>query len=401
MRRSSPRPSGIVSSPSLAIAYDAGGRLLKFGGDALLLLFTGIDHEARACQTAYDMRRKLREVGRMTVLGQRVTLRMSIGVNSGQFDLFLVGASHRELIVTGPAASTTVSMEGTATAGEIVVSEQTAAALSSPDLGPAKGAGRLLRRRPAVTASPTPRNAVDSSVDLSRCIPVAILDSALRSGHEPEHRRVTVAFLHFDGTDAMFAREGAIAVADYLDHLVTDVQEAVDAQDITFLGTDIDHDGGKVILVAGAPSTSGDDEHRMLLAVRQILDRDRSPSVRVGVNRGPVFAGDIGPGVPAHLHGDGRCREPGGAPDGEGIPRAGSGHPRGVVPSGFTIRCHRGRAVLREGEGQAGGGLRCRRPDRRPTGRDRHTLAPDRSQGGDGTIAPSCRCRTSRVRIGH
>ncbi len=79
----------------LAIAYDAGGRLLKFGDDALLLLFTGVDHEARACRTAYDMRRKLREVGRMTVLGQRVTLRMSIGVHSGQFDLFLVGASHR------------------------------------------------------------------------------------------------------------------------------------------------------------------------------------------------------------------------------------------------------------------------------------------------------------------
>ncbi len=54
-----------------------------------------------------------------------------------------------------------------------------------------------------------------------------------------------------------------MAVADYLDNLVTDVQEAVDAQGITFLGTDIDHDGGKVILVAGAPSTSGDDEHRM------------------------------------------------------------------------------------------------------------------------------------------
>ena len=279
----------------LAIAYDAGGRLLKFGGDALLLLFTGVDHEARACRTAYDMRRKLREVGRMTVLGQRVTLRMSIGVNSGQFDLFLVGASHRELIVTGPAASTTVSMEGTATAGEIVVSERTAAALSPTDLGPARGVGRLLRRRPAVTASPTPRDAVDSSVDLSRYIPVAILDSALRSGHEPEHRRVTVAFLHFDGTDAMFARDGAEAVTGYLDKLVTDVQEAVDAQAITFLGTDIDHDGGKVILVAGAPSTSGDDEHRMLLAVRQIMDQDRSPSVRVGINRGPVFAGDIGP----------------------------------------------------------------------------------------------------------
>ncbi len=279
----------------LEIAYDAGGRLLKFGGDALLLLFTGVDHEARACRTAYEMRGKLREVGRMTVLGHRVTLRMSIGVHSGSFDMFLLGASHREFVVTGPAASTTVSMEATASAGEIVVSDRTAAALSASDLGSLKGVGQLLRRCPTVSGAPTPRDAVDSGVDLSRCVPVAILDSALRSGNEPEHRRVTVAFIHFDGTDAMFAGGGANAVADYLDTLVTDVQEAVDRQGITFLGTDIDHDGGKVILVAGAPSTSGDDEHRMLLALRQIMDRDRSPRVRVGVNRGPVFAGDIGP----------------------------------------------------------------------------------------------------------
>jgi class 3 adenylate cyclase/tetratricopeptide (TPR) repeat protein len=280
----------------LDIAYDNGGRLVKFGGDALLLLFSGTEHEQRACRATFRMRRALVEVGRLTVLGQRVTLRMSVGIHSGRFDVFLVGASHRELVVTGPAASATVSMEAAAVAGEILVSEQTAAALSSSDLGPAKDGGRLLRRAPAVSAtSATPRDPVDTAADLSRCIPVAILDSVLSASHEPEHRRVTVAFVHFDGTDAMLESEGSEVVADYLDQLVTDVQVAVDGQGVTFLGTDIDHDGGKVILVAGAPSTSGDDELHMLVALRQILDRKRRPQLRVGVNRGPVFVGDIGP----------------------------------------------------------------------------------------------------------
>ena len=228
--------------------------------------------------------------------------------------------------MTGPAATTTVSMEATASAGEIVVSERTAAALSASDLGLAKGAGRLLRRCPTVTASPTPRDAVDPRSDLAHCIPRGILDSALRSGHEPEHRRVTVAFLHFDGTDAMFAESGTDAVADYLDTLIMDVQDAVDGQGITFLGTDIDHDGGKVILVAGAPSTSGDDEHRMLLALRQIIERDRSPAVRIGVNQGASVRRRHRSVVPPYLHGDGRRSQPGGTSDGEGIPWAGSGH---------------------------------------------------------------------------
>ena len=65
-------------------------------------------------------------MGRLTVLGQQVPLRMSVGIHSGLFDFFLVGDSHREFIVTGPAASTTVSMEGTADPGEIVISDATA-----------------------------------------------------------------------------------------------------------------------------------------------------------------------------------------------------------------------------------------------------------------------------------
>ena len=132
----------------LGIAYDNGGRLVKFGGDALLLLFTGPEHEARGCTAAFEMRRALKVVGRLTVLGQKVTLRMSVGVHSGNFDIFLVGSSHRELVVTGPAASTTVSMEAAAVAEEILLSEQTAGALRPSDLGPAKGPGRLLRRAP-------------------------------------------------------------------------------------------------------------------------------------------------------------------------------------------------------------------------------------------------------------
>ena len=117
----------------------------------------------------------------------------------------------------------------------------------------------------------------------------------LSATREPEHRRVTVAFVHFDGTDALLESAGPQAVADYLDQLVTDVQDAVDRHGVTFLGTDIDHDGGKIILVAGAPSTSGDDEENMLVALREVMDKQRHLEVRVGVNRGPVFVGDIGP----------------------------------------------------------------------------------------------------------
>ncbi|MEA1903957.1 MAG: hypothetical protein U9N56_10555, partial [Actinomycetota bacterium] len=37
-----------VFGKMMAVAYDRGGSLLKFGGDALLLMFTGTDHPIQA-----------------------------------------------------------------------------------------------------------------------------------------------------------------------------------------------------------------------------------------------------------------------------------------------------------------------------------------------------------------
>ena len=73
---------------------------------------------------------------------------MSVGIHSGAVHLFRVGASHRELLVSGPAATVTTEMETTADAGEIVVSSATRALLP-PGAAPAKGNGWVLRWRRA------------------------------------------------------------------------------------------------------------------------------------------------------------------------------------------------------------------------------------------------------------
>ena len=80
----------------LEVAYRDDGSLLKFGGDALLLLFTGdepAEHAERACRAAAGMRQRLREIGRLDTAGGRVTLRMSVGVHTGAYQMFLVGVA--------------------------------------------------------------------------------------------------------------------------------------------------------------------------------------------------------------------------------------------------------------------------------------------------------------------
>lgn len=280
----------------LAVAYDDGASLLKFGGDATLLLFTGEDHAHRACRAAAAMRRTLKELGPIEGSGRPVTLRMSVGVHSGDYTCFLVGDSHRELVLTGPAFTSVVDMEATAAAGEIVVSCATAAQLPPRCVGPAKGAGRLLVRAP--DGEPTGRAPVPPGIApgiAERSLSTAVRTHLSAGVDEPEHRRVTVAFLHFDGTDALIERGCAEPLSSDLDALLRQVQASADAHGVTLLGTDVDRDGGKLILVAGAPVSSGDDETQMLLALREIADADLAVGVRIGVNAGPVFVGSVGP----------------------------------------------------------------------------------------------------------
>ena len=131
----------------LDVGYASGGGLLKFGGDALLLFFNGPDHAGRACDAAYGMRRALTDLGPLETSAGPVTLKMHVGIHSDSYGFFLVGESHRELLVSGPGVTRTVQMEGGAEAGEILVSEETAATLPDELFGARRTAAACSSRR--------------------------------------------------------------------------------------------------------------------------------------------------------------------------------------------------------------------------------------------------------------
>ena len=281
----------------LKVAYDNGASLLKFGGDALLLWFQGEDHAGRACAAAVRMRRALDDVGRIKLPGVDVTLQMSQGVHTGNFHFFAAGTSHLEMLPTGPAWSRTVAMEHAAQASEILVSTETAALLPKDCLGDSRAPGVLLLREPPghdekIPYLPRPKMPPEQ---LLHCLSPAIRAHVLAGGGTSEHRPVTIAFIRFEGTDALIGQHGAQAAADALQQLVTVVEAATEEQGVAFLGSDVDADGGKLILTAGAPNVTGDDEEHMLLALRRIVDAAPALPIRIGVHRGAVFAGDIGP----------------------------------------------------------------------------------------------------------
>jgi len=277
-------------------AYFYGASLVKWGGDAVLLLFEGDEHAALACRAAYEMRRAMRTIGRLRTSVGMVQLRMSVGIHSGTFDFFLSGRRHHELLVAGPAATLTARMEQAAEAGEIVVSADTADRLPSSCVGAAKGDGFLLRTPPR--PAPRARCWVPAAqpAEPGSCLDPAIRDQLLTEVGDSEHRQVAVGFLEVSGVDELLARQGPGAVASALDDLIVVVQEECAHHSVSFWETDISADGFKVMLVAGAPRSSGHDEEGLLRAARTILDRHKGPvRLRIGVNCGRVFSGGFGP----------------------------------------------------------------------------------------------------------
>jgi class 3 adenylate cyclase len=276
----------------IAAASAYGGDVLKFGGDAVLLLFTGANHAQRACDASLAMRATIHR----PMTGRRagkVQLRMSQGVNSGVFTLFLVEGGHRELIVTGSSCTRTVDCEATAHPGQILLSDQTAALVPTAWRRGRLSVGCLLKTRdpgsPADSGFPESPGRVEG---LASFVPPAQREQ-IAAGAEGEHRPATIAFLTFSGTDALCETSPA-ELADRLRQFASATARAMDRYAVHWLATDVYHDGGKFILAAGAPTSSGDDEERMLRAVRDIMDTPIDLARRAGLNSGHVFAGNLG-----------------------------------------------------------------------------------------------------------
>jgi class 3 adenylate cyclase/tetratricopeptide (TPR) repeat protein len=285
-----------VFSQLLMDADDEGGDLLKWGGDALLLLFDGADHGRRAARAGLRMHRALAQIGRAKTSIGRVKLRASAGVESGPVHLILAGnaALRRDLVLLGPTATAVTMLEHAAGIGEVLVGDATAADLGPGLVRPHEGWGHLLSGVPAPANRPPQPEPEPMPAIVERLLAPQLWAYLSQPSREPEHRTVAVAFLRFDGTDTVLAEEGAEVVTAAVDEVLRNVQETTAAHEVSFLDTDVDVNGGKILLVGGAPSSAGDDTDRLLTAVRATVNRAGRLPLQAGISHGRVFTGDTG-----------------------------------------------------------------------------------------------------------
>jgi class 3 adenylate cyclase/tetratricopeptide (TPR) repeat protein len=264
----------------LAVSDSWGGDCLKFGGDAVLLLFRGEAHARRAHASARGMLDAVRRFRRKSKLR---SLGMSIGLHSGRVLLTLAGDEHRELMVVGPGPTAALLAEHEASSGEIRLSEAAADRLQT-DL-----------QRGAVDL-PDQAHLADHRWESSapKGLPRALAGFLTGEPQDGEHRLVSVGFLHFSESDRILEDQGADALCSALDDMVKSAQQAGEKHGVTLLASDVDAGGGKLILAAGVPSASSDDEDRLLHALKDIVSLESPLVLQAGANMGRVFVVDLG-----------------------------------------------------------------------------------------------------------
>ena len=253
-----------------------GGDVLKFRGDALLLSSTVSStrnappaRRSRCRRSSGSRERASRASGRCSS-GWR-------GVVSGACHFFLVGHHHRSWSCAGRRRRRRSNSKMRPSRAKCSSAARTAAALRGSSASERDGAF-LLRSEPTTGAAAAPRRAgAPGTTSRPSCRRhCAMLDRRRGDRGRAQAGDGGVREVHRHGPAGRDASSGAAALS-----ALGDVVSADDGRArLTWLESDIDGDGGKLYLVAGAPASAGDDEERMLRAARADRRRRRRPADR-------------------------------------------------------------------------------------------------------------------------
>lgn len=293
-------------SRQLDIARRYGGTNLKFGGDAVLLAFTGSGHAHRATAAALAMQQAAVEGSALRVGSQLERLSMSVGVHSGQYWTAAVGTAGARLqyLVFGPASTELADLEGEASSGEVLLSDATLELLGDVvevgDRPHGHLAQSLLTEPERVRERPLPAPTPEIAARVAPYVPPPCLE-ALERGEaarsEGEHRNVVVEFIHLRGVNDLVERSPAEALA-ALQRYVSVLTTELGRFGGFLASTDLDRSGVKLIVLFGAPVAREDDAANALRLANRLIEEFSSEEFpldqRIGVNSGFVYAGDVG-----------------------------------------------------------------------------------------------------------
>ncbi|NTV61989.1 MAG: AAA family ATPase, partial [Oscillochloris sp.] len=310
----------------IQIIQSAGGDLITFGGDALLVLFEGDSHTHAATATALDLLRQLSDFQRHVPGVGTFPLSMHIGVERGRVALVSAGQPQAlRYSAMGQTVNGVAQAEAYGGRGELVLGPHAWAVVAGEATGEQVAAGymRVSDLRCVVPAAVLPADDALTTFSLSALIEVAaqidriapylpnslvlrILAEPQRPVVEADLRPVTVLFAQVLGLGTLVEHLPADQAAAVVDAFLQPIQVAVQQYGGFVNKLDLADEGDKLLAIFGAPMAYEDHAERaaraalaMQVALRNGFGGEALPDLaslklRIGLNTGNVFAGNVG-----------------------------------------------------------------------------------------------------------
>ncbi|WP_129630624.1 adenylate/guanylate cyclase domain-containing protein [Candidatus Oscillochloris fontis] len=305
----------------------AGGDLITFGGDALLVLFEGANHTQVATATALNLLHELSDFQRHVPGIGTFPLSMHIGVERGRIALVSAGQPQAlRYSAMGHTVNCVALAEGYGGRGELVLGPLAwpivAAEAQGEEVYP--GYVRVHHFQSAPTITPAPLDEPITSFDMAAItrlmsqidqispylppsLMLRILADPQRPVIEADLRPVTVLFAQVIGLSDLVEQLPAHHAAAVVDAFLQPLQAAVQQYGGFVNKLDLADEGDKLLAIFGAPIAYEDHAERAARAAlamqvalqhehltKSVLGQFPPLHLRIGLNTGNVFAGNVG-----------------------------------------------------------------------------------------------------------
>jgi len=295
-------------STILDVTTEFGGILLKFSGDAMLVLFRGVGGNIRkksrlqAISCAYTIRERLIQLGIIETPIGPVNLTVNMAINNGRFTDLRVGSHIRiERIITGSIVEELARCEDATEPGEISLTRRAYKYMEDNiDVRPKRGTLFLsltdIRFNPTDHKVKTKDIIETTSLEIDRLksyLPIGVFEKLISLPEDlpliGEHRKAVILFINYRGLKRDLAIQNVF---------FNTAHRIVRKYDGMINKIDPFKTGERLMVVFGVPTAHEDDELRASFCavelMKSLLAENRELRMKVGMHSGHLFAGNLG-----------------------------------------------------------------------------------------------------------
>ncbi|HDS08811.1 MAG TPA: adenylate/guanylate cyclase domain-containing protein, partial [Firmicutes bacterium] len=258
----------------LSVIRALNGKVLKFGGDALLIGFYGrcAEAELTARECAVQLLNSTKHFGNIKTVAGATRISIKIIIETGEWLEALLGDDRRtEIFITGSIFNRVFKAEESAASDCIILNGKRAQGLDR------KQTPKLIKGESKPVRS-----------SLQKFLPQGVLDF-IRMNAAGEYRVVTVLFVQITGYDPDMPN--LVNLQSFFRDLISITEK--------YRGSvnkiDISRDGSKVLVLFGAPISHERSAEYGVLAGLEILGVcPKGLELRLGLSGGYVYAGIVG-----------------------------------------------------------------------------------------------------------